>query len=81
MAPYRNHHLALDRPGQIGEVFILFDRKRGAVPGGGPVGRVTVEQRVRPVVSLDAIDPRQMLDQHQCQAQVGRRKFPPGEKE
>ena len=66
----RDHHLALDRSGQLGHAGVLIDAEVHAITFGTPIGRVAVEQGVRPVILGDARRPVQMLDEGLGQAQM-----------
>lgn len=54
-----DHYPALAAPHEVGHPLVLLEREVDAVAGGLPVRRVHVEERVRSIVALGAIEPGQ----------------------
>ena len=68
----RDHHLALDRPGELGHPVVLLEPKAHAVAFRAPVRRVTVEQGVLTIIAANAVSPWKVLDEDLLQAQMSR---------
>lgn len=66
-----HHHLALATPHEFGHALVLLEWKVQAIACGLPVRGIHVEERVRPVVPLRAVEPGEVLD-------IGARQALPG---
>lgn len=54
-----NDRAALEGPQVIGHLLVLLKRKRNAVTRGVEIRRIQVEQRVRAIVTINALGPIQ----------------------
>ncbi len=52
----------LDRPQPLGDLLVFRERKRNAVPFGLEVRRIEVEQRVRPIATINGRRPIEPLN-------------------
>ncbi len=69
-----DHHLSFACPHEISHALVVLERKIYTIPSRLPVRRVHVMEGVRPVVTLGALKPRQVLDVGARQTLPGRRK-------
>lgn len=65
----------LERPQALGHPLVLLERKRNAITGRVEIRRIQVEQRMRAIVSIDALGPIQALDIRARKPQMRRRQI------
>lgn len=63
-----DHHPAFAAPHEVSHAFVLLEGEVDAITGGLPVRRIHVEERVRSIVALSAVEPGEVLDIGACQA-------------
>ncbi|MCY1459164.1 hypothetical protein D9M71_766130 [compost metagenome] len=68
-----DHHPPLAPPHEVSHPLVVFEGEVHSITLGLPVGRVHVEEGVRPVVAFGAVQPRQVLNVDPGQALPGGR--------